>query len=126
MTWFRREIPPKEPPTPRQHQGLNVHQRRALNSTLAHLERHLLSLEHLIQGEEQRILIRRTGQLAPATGNSSSRSLRSFGKKSARSRLRRCFPVLRKTYVLRSWARLLCSGAIWKTSGPARLTAMEP
>ncbi len=67
MSWFRRQTQPEETPAPQKRHGLNSHQRRALNSTLAHLERHLLSLEHLIQGEEQGILIRRTGQLSPAT-----------------------------------------------------------
>ncbi len=67
MSWFRRQTQPEETPAPRKRQGLNAHQRRALNSTLAHLERQLLSLEHLLQGEEQGILIRRTGQLSPAT-----------------------------------------------------------
>jgi hypothetical protein len=67
MIWFRRENRPEETPAPRKRQGLNSHQRRALNSTLAHLERRLLSLEHQIQGEEPGILIRRTGQLSPAT-----------------------------------------------------------
>jgi hypothetical protein len=65
MTWFRRAARPEE--APRKRQGLNSHQRRALNSTLAHLERRLLSMEHLLHGEEQGILIRRTGQISPAT-----------------------------------------------------------
>jgi hypothetical protein len=67
MSWFRRQTPSEETPAPRKRQGLNSHQRRALNSTLAHLERHLLNLEHLIQADEQGILIRRTGQISPAT-----------------------------------------------------------
>lgn len=66
MIWFRRATRPEEAPAPRKRQGLNVHQRRALNSTLAHLERHLLSLEHLLHGEEQSILVRHTGQPSPA------------------------------------------------------------
>ena len=67
MSWFRRRTQPEESPVPRKCQGLNVPQRQALNSTLAHLERHLLNLERMLQGEEQGILIRRTGQLSPAT-----------------------------------------------------------
>jgi hypothetical protein len=67
MRWFRRQTQPEEVPTPHKRQGLNSHQRRALNSTLAHLERQLLNLEHLLQADEQGILIRRTGQLSPAT-----------------------------------------------------------
>ncbi len=67
MSWFRREMHPEEPSTSRRQQGLNSHQQRTLNSTLVHLERLLLSLEHLIQAGEQGILIRRTGQLSLAT-----------------------------------------------------------
>jgi hypothetical protein len=67
MTWFRRQARHEELLPPRERQGLNSHQRRALNTTLAHLERQLLSLEQIIQADTQGILIRRTGQLAPAT-----------------------------------------------------------
>jgi len=67
MTWFRRATRPEDAPVPRKRQGLNVHQRRALNSTLAHLERRLLSLEYLLREDEQGILIRRTGQPSPAS-----------------------------------------------------------
>ncbi len=67
MSWFRRAIRPEEPSAPQRRQGLNSHQQRVLNSTLVHLERRLLSLEHLLQAGEQGILIRRTGQLSDAT-----------------------------------------------------------
>lgn len=67
MTWFRRQPPQEKAPQPRTRHGLNSHQRRALNSTLAHLERQLLYLEQIIQADTPGILIRRTGQLAPAT-----------------------------------------------------------
>ncbi|SRR5579883_193324 len=67
MAWFRRQPRHEAVSQPGKHQGLNSHQRRALNSTLAHLERQLRSLEHLLQADDPTILIRRTGQLAPAT-----------------------------------------------------------
>ncbi len=67
MSWFRRQIQREEPPPARKRSGLSSHQRRALNSTLTHLERNLLNLEHLLVADEQGILIRRTGQPSPAT-----------------------------------------------------------
>ena len=67
MTLFRRQPQSEEPPPSWKCQGLNQHQRRALNSTLVHLERQLLHLEELLRAEAQGILIRRTGQLSPAT-----------------------------------------------------------
>jgi hypothetical protein len=67
MRWFRRQTQPEETPAPRKRQGLNGHQRRALNSTLAHLERQLLHLEHLLHTDDHGILVQRTGQLSPAT-----------------------------------------------------------
>ncbi len=68
MTRFRRRTQPEEPPSSGNHQGLTAAQRRALNSTLVHLERYLLNLEELLlQADAQGILIRRTGQLSPAT-----------------------------------------------------------
>lgn len=67
MTRLRRRTQPEEPPSPRKHQGLTPSQQRALNSTLVHLERSLLNLEQRIQADGQRILIRRSGHLAPTT-----------------------------------------------------------
>lgn len=67
MTRFRRQTQPEESPSPRNHQGLTTSQRRALNSTLVHLERHLLNLEQRTQADGQGILILRSGQLAPTT-----------------------------------------------------------
>jgi hypothetical protein len=67
MSWFRRERQPEETSAPRKRQGLNSHQQRAVNSTLVHLERRLLSMESLLHADEQGILIRRTGQLSPVT-----------------------------------------------------------
>lgn len=66
MSWFRRHAPEESASAPRR-QGLNGHQRRALNSTLVHLERQLLYLERLIQGADPGILIRPTKPFTPAT-----------------------------------------------------------
>jgi hypothetical protein len=67
MTLFRRQPQSEEPPPSQKRQGLNQHQRRALNSTLVHLERQLLHLEDLLRADASGVLIRQTGQLSPTT-----------------------------------------------------------
>jgi|GEM_PF-671361 len=67
MSWFRRQAPEEQASQPKRRRGLNTYQRRALNSTLVHLERHLMNLEQLIQGPEQGILIHRVNPFSPAT-----------------------------------------------------------
>jgi hypothetical protein len=64
MSWFHRHEQDKQARLPARRQGLSTHQRRALNSTLVHLERQLLNLERLVRGSEQGILIRHTGQIS--------------------------------------------------------------
>jgi hypothetical protein len=59
MSWFRRHTPEEPPPAPKR-QGLNAYQQRALNSTLVHLERQVLTLERLVRGEHQGTLIHPT------------------------------------------------------------------
>lgn len=66
MKWWRRQNQeePSSPPT-RQHQGLNSFQRRALNSTLVHLEQQLLRLEQVAQDKDERVLLRSSGSFSP-------------------------------------------------------------
>jgi hypothetical protein len=67
MKWWRRQNQdePSSPPL-RRRQGLNPAQRRAVNSTLVHLEQQLLHLEQMVQGEEERVLLRRVGNFPSA------------------------------------------------------------
>lgn len=67
MTLFRRRTRHEEPPPPKKPCGLNPHQRRALNSTLSHLEQQMLHLEELLRAEPSGVLIRQTGLPSLAT-----------------------------------------------------------
>jgi hypothetical protein len=65
MKWLRRHDQDEPTSPPLRRQGLNPFQRRAVNSTLVHLEQQLLRLEQVVQGEEERVLLRRVGNISP-------------------------------------------------------------
>ncbi len=66
MRWWRRQEQDEPSSSPvRQYQGLNPFQRRALNSTLVHLEQQLLRLEQVVQSQEEQVLLRRIGSFSP-------------------------------------------------------------